>query len=171
MPYIPVRPFEVISTDICGLLPGTKRQNVQVINAVCNLTRYVELKAIKMQTTDEVLKFLQEQAFLRHGSPDVIVSDNGGCYVSQVYEQMLKLYTCRSAKIAMYNSKGNSLAERCHSTMHTYLAKMVNKNKTNWDELISSFQFAMNSTISTSHGYTPFFLVHGRVTCIFIAVS
>jgi len=161
-PYIPTRPFEVISTDICGPLPGTRKQNIYVVNAVCNLTRYVELRAVKRQTTDEVLKFLQEQVFLRHGSPDVVVSDNGGSYVAQLYDEMLKLYGARAARVSMYHSRGNSLAERCHSTMHTFLSTLVNKNKTNWDELLPSLQFAINSTINTSHGYSPFFLVHGR---------
>jgi hypothetical protein len=38
----------------------------------------------------------------------------------------------------------------------------VNQNQTNWCERLHLITFAINTSCSTSTGYTPFFLLHGR---------
>lgn len=159
---IPQRPFSQICTDILGPLPMSRRGNKYIITASCMLIKYIEIRAIKNATTEEILAFFEEQIYTRYGCPDIIHSDNGSQYISQLYEASARLYKIEPRRITFYNSPANGIAERLNSTLHSMICKYVNSNSNNWDEELHNLAFAYNSTPHASHKYTPFYLLYGR---------
>lgn len=61
-----------------------------------------------------------------------------------------------------YNPKANGLTERANGIVGNILTKVVSANKTDWDEKLYSAVYAYNTTIKTTTGKSPYFLVYGQ---------
>ncbi|KAG0419609.1 Protein NYNRIN, partial [Dictyocoela muelleri] len=68
-------PFSKVQIDVIDPLPKTLKGNKYIIVAVDLCTRWVEAKATKTKSSNEISKFLIDEIFLRHGSPLELVSD------------------------------------------------------------------------------------------------
>jgi len=55
------------------------------------------------------------------------------------------------------------MVERLHRSLHAGLSHYVNSSHTNWDEVLPFFLMAYRATPNIKTGYSPFFLLHGRV--------
>lgn len=73
-PLRPTRPLELITTDIMGPLPITKKRNRYILVVVDHFTKYVEIFALKTLEASEVADKLVE-FICRHSVPDAILSD------------------------------------------------------------------------------------------------
>nr|CAD2123476.1 unnamed protein product [Meloidogyne enterolobii] len=65
-------------------------------------------------------------------------------------------------------SQGNSVTERSFRTFHNIISKYISKDQPDFDELIDYASFCYNTSIHSSTGETPFFLMFGRdpIFCI-----
>jgi hypothetical protein len=61
-----------------------------------------------------------------------------------------------------YNTRGNGTIETIHKTMNQGLSHNVNSSGTDWDTLISFCMMAYRRTPHGTHGFSPFYLLHGR---------
>jgi hypothetical protein len=60
-----------------------------------------------------------------------------------------------------YNPRGNGTIERLHKTMNQGLSH-VNSSGKDWDTLIPFYVMAYHGTPHGTHGFSPFYLLHGR---------
>jgi hypothetical protein len=64
--------------------------------------------------------------------------------------------------VSEYNPRANGQVERPWKTLKEIMRAYVTEKQDNWDVLLPLFQLAMNSAISETTGYAPFFLMMGR---------
>lgn len=158
-----IRPFRIIATDICGPFPLSKNQNQYLLVAVDIFSKFTVLKAVRNATALAVVKFLEEDVILRYGCPEIIVSDNGQQYKSELYAKLLRSYGIRSWYTANYFAQANP-TECANKTIGTALRSFM-RNDTNhkdWDKHVTRIANAMNSATHTSTGKTPHEIVFGR---------
>ena len=55
----------------------------------------------------------------------------------------------------------NGLTERMNRTINNMLAKFVDENQLNWDELLPALVWSYNTSKHSAMGYSPFELNHG----------
>jgi hypothetical protein len=60
-----------------------------------------------------------------------------------------------------YSPKGNGQAQSTNKVLGILLTKLINENKTNWDEHLSTMLFSYKSTYKVATWYTPYQLVYG----------
>jgi hypothetical protein len=65
-----------------------------------------------------------------------------------------------------YNFRGNGTIERLYKTMNQGLSHYVNSAETDWDSLIPFYIMAYRGTPHRTHGFSPFYLLHGRETIL-----
>jgi hypothetical protein len=58
------------------------------------------------------------------------------------------------------------MIERLHKTMNQGLSHYVNSAGTDWDTLIPFYMMAYRGTPHGTHGFSPFYLLHGRETIL-----
>ncbi|RWS02776.1 gag-pol fusion protein-like protein, partial [Leptotrombidium deliense] len=157
---IPVTsPFGTIHLDIAGPLNVDTRSGKKFfVVAIDRLTKYVEIKALKETTASEVVKFLNKRVFLRHGYPELIITDNGVQFVAKEFEKCLRDNNIRHNFASIYHPEANGAAERVIRTIKQMLTAMRGK----WDEKLPYVNFAYNTAVHEATGHSPFETVYGR---------
>ena len=74
----------------------------------------------------------------------------------------MKSLGCNLHYTTAYHPESNGAMERQHRTVEQVLRCFVNANGTDWAEKLPMAEFAMNTSVSASTGFSPFFLLYGR---------
>lgn len=148
------KPFDKLYIDLVGPLPMSLSGNKYILSMVDDLTRFVEFVAIPDQTAQTVARALYEEILCRYTLPKVIVSDNGGCFIADIFKQTCRLLGISNKQITPYAPMGN-LVERQHSTLANYLRCFVSDKPTEWDTYLRTAAHAYNNTPHMSTTLTP----------------
>lgn len=126
------------------------------------LTRYAETKALSFATTSEIAAFFLQHIVLRHGAPEVIITDRGSAFTAQLTQDILRLSHTSHRKTTAYHPQTNGLTERLNKTITDMMAMYVDVEHRTWDEVLPFVTFAYNTAVQETTGFSPFQLVHGR---------
>lgn len=158
----PTTPFEQVGIDLLGPFPRSSNNNRWIIVCVDHLTRYAETAAIPSSTADGVAAFLLRSVVLRHGPPQVIISDRGRQFIADAVEELLRLCTSQFRHSTPYHPQTNGLVERTNQTFTNMLSMYVASNHKNWDEILPFITYAYNTAKHETTDFTPFYLLYAR---------
>ncbi|KAM7298963.1 DDE-type integrase/transposase/recombinase [Ixodes scapularis] len=158
----PTAPFQQIGMDLLGPFPPSTSGNRWIIVATDYLTRYAETKALPSGTAVEVAKFFIESIVLRHGAPEVLITDRGSSFMAQLTQEILRLSHTSHRRTTAYHPQTNGLTERLNKTIADMISMYVDVEHKTWDEVLPYVTFAYNTAVQETTGFTPFQLVHGR---------
>lgn len=157
-------PFRMIALDHWGPVTRSYRNNAYLLVVVDICTKYVLLHPCRDPRGKGVVKFLEEEVFLRFGVAEVVITDNFRALVGRDMVQFLNRYGTEHWTIAYYHSQGNP-AKRYIRTVSTAIRCYVNEqggDHKRWDENIAWIQMALNSTVHDGTRMSPFTINHGR---------
>lgn len=86
----PSAPFERVGIDLFGPFPVSSHGHRWIVTAVDHLTRYAETAALTSATSEEIAQFFVHTILLRHGAPQVLLSDRGRQFLSSTLTAILK---------------------------------------------------------------------------------
>jgi integrase-like protein len=154
------RAFERIGIDLVGPLPITKQNNRYIIVATEYLTRWPEARAVPDAGANTLAKFIFEEIVCRHGTPKVILSDQGRNFISETIRILCERFLIKHKFSSPYHPQTNGMVERFNRTLCESLAKV--KGTDDWDIHIPAVLLAYRTKKHATTGYTPFQLVYGR---------
>jgi len=154
------RPFTRVGLDIIGPLPLTKQGNMYIITLVDYFTKWVEAKAISNIKSEEVMKFLTE-VISRHGPPEIIVTDNGSSFISDITKMMIDLYGSWVHFISPHHPESNGMIENRNREIGKILRLLI-ENESEWDEYLPSALWALRTTKNSKTKFSSFELLYGR---------
>ena len=102
-----------------------------------------------------------EHVFCVFGLPDVIVSDNGPAFISELAAHTAQLFGFRHVPILPYNAQANGLAESAVKRIKTLLDRMT-AGYTDWPAQLPYAQLLINAHKSHGTGRSPFEALFGR---------
>lgn len=120
----PDTPWERIHVDFAGPLNG---QSFFIV--VDSYSKWVEVVPTKNTTSEWCIKELRN-IFKNFGLPNLLVSDNGSQFTSQVFENFLRENGIIHKKTAPYNPSSNGQAERFVQIIKNSLIAMNNEKGT-----------------------------------------
>ncbi|RWR99999.1 pol polyprotein-like protein, partial [Dinothrombium tinctorium] len=162
MPILPgARPFEKIGLDIIGMLPTTARGNRFIIVVTCYLTKFAITKSVKHVTAKDVAEFLLHDLILKYSAFDVLISDNGVQFRSEIIRNLNELFSVKHKFTTPYKPSTAGLVERCNRQILQLIKSYTDKNKHDWDIILPFITHIYNVSYHTSTKFTPFYLVHG----------
>jgi len=153
-------PFTHLGLDIIGPLTKTRNNNQYIIVVVDYFTKWVEAEPTENITSYDVVKFLIN-IFARHGVPQVITTDNGVQFTSDMTKMFLNLYDVYVKFTTTYHPESNGLTENRNKEIGKLLRLLGKKNK-DWDEVLPSALWALRTTKNTVTNHSSFELVYGR---------
>ena len=147
--------FERIGIDLVGPLTITKQNNHYIIVATDYLTRWPEAKAVPDAGAKTLAQFIFEDIVCRHGVPQVILSDNGKNFASEIVKILCEKFLIKHTFSFPYHPQTNGMVERLNRTLCNSLAKVKEQDE-DWDIHISAVLFAYRTKRHSTTGYTPF---------------
>jgi hypothetical protein len=156
------RPFQMISIDLMGPLPVSKKQNNYILVITCCFSKFCLIFPIKKATSDIITRILEESVFLFHGIPQTVLMDNGTQFTGKVAEALFQKYKVPNVYYTPKYTPQVNLVERYNRTIITCISTYVNDDHRSWDLFIPQVQFAINNSVNEATGFTPSFLVFGR---------
>ena len=154
------RPFVRVGLDIVGPLTTTENGNKFIIVLIDYFTKWIEAKATSTIEATDVIKFLQE-VFSRHGLPEIIITDNGRQFISDITKVMVDLYGSWIRFISPRHPEANGQVENANREIVKVLRHLC-EQQVKWDECLPSALWALRTSKSSVTGFSSFELLYGR---------
>jgi transposase InsO family protein len=144
--------------DIFGPLPTSRNGNRYILVMVDHFTRWVEAIPTADQTGETVARAFKENVIARFGIPDAVITDQGPCFESKSFQDMLRSWGVKRRRTSPYHPQANGVTERFNRTLKEWLSS----HNTDWEEKLPEVLFNYRITKHSSTQVAPFVLVYGR---------
>ncbi len=158
---VPIKSWDSVGTDFISPFPESKGFNYLWV-VICRMTSMVHLIPIHMQYSafDLSWRYLREVVRL-HGLSSSIVSNQDTRFTSHWWQELHRILGAKLLMSTLFHPQMDGQIEQANRSIGQILRTVVNHNQSNWVDKIDMVEFAINSSISTTTGYSPFELNYG----------
>ncbi len=165
-PLQPIAPptftWQRIAMDVVGPLPETYNGNRYILVMSEYSTRYMIGVAMPNQKASTVANALIINVILRYGSPTEILTDRGTNFCSKLLREICGRLNIKQTRTTAYHPATDGNVERFNRTMGDMLATTLTKDRHVWDEYFPYVIYVYNTSIHSSTGETPHYLLYGQ---------
>lgn len=158
---IPYRPYVSVSMDFVVNLPWSNQYNAIYV-VVDRLTKHAQF--IPTTTGLNARGFAElftQNVACRFGLPESIITDRDPRWTSDFWLAVASFLKTRMALSSSHHPQHDGQTEVVNRQLETMLRAYVGNNKESWAEWLYLLEYAYNSTVHSSTGTTPFFLLYG----------
>jgi transposase InsO family protein len=153
-------PMERVGVDLIEL-PTSYSGNKYGLTIVDHFSKYLSVYPLPNKSAETVSKALM-QFIAANGCPLEIVSDRGGEFVNELFNEVLRKLKIKTQLTTAYHPMSNGLTEKMNSVCKRALSHLSSDDKFTWDDSVPLVTLAINTAFQTSINDVPFFLFHGR---------
>lgn len=154
-------PFEKVALDTGHVtMPSGKKEYFLV--AVDLFTKWIEVKAVQKENGYQIATFIEECLVMRHGCPELIISDQGPPYASQEVRDMCTKWNIPHSFASTYHPESNGLVERTIGTLKRATERIADGVLTNWRTHMAYAVMAYRLMPHSTTGFSPFKMIYGR---------
>lgn len=153
-------PFQLISLDLLGPYPRSKKGNRYLLVVVDWFTKFVLVHPMANATARNITNFLENQVFLIFGVPQIVVADNGQQFVSNEFKNLIKEYNVQKI---WYNAKyfpQVNPTERVNRSITTAIRSFIHDDHKEWDlnihKIAQGIRLARHDVTKFSPSYLTF---------------
>lgn len=158
LPFAPTdRRFGHIHIDVVGPLPPS-REFQYILTCVDRFTRWPEAWPIKNMSTYIIAEHLVSQWIARFGVPDVITTDQGRQFESELFKQLMESFSIHHIRSSPYHPQANGLVERLHRPLK---AALTTHESPQWSLRLPIVLLAFRNLVKPELGCSPAELVYG----------
>jgi hypothetical protein len=152
----------VVSMDTAEM-PTSTSGNDSFTCIVDTVTKLCKLYAHKKSyaAPDHALAFMQRWHDAGLGLPEQIITDRDTRFMSKFTQSLWKLLKIKHTPSTARHQQTDGQSEVYIRTIKYALQAFPDYNMTTWDSRLSCIEFALNDSLSSSTGFTPFFLAYG----------
>jgi transposase InsO family protein len=156
-------PMSRVALDICGPLnPPTTAGNRYILVITDYLTKWCDAYPMADMRAETCANLLVKEFICRFGIPEVLHSDQGTQFESDLWHEMCRLLGIRKTRTSPYHPQGDGQSERMMKSLADLLAKTTNENPVDWDLRLPFALAAYRSSVHSATGETPNRLMLGR---------
>ncbi len=108
----PVKPNQIITTEIGGPLKETERSNKYFIVIIDHFTKYVKIYPMKRIQAEDVAEIIVNIWLMTFGIPESILTDGGTNYRSSLMEAAYENMDIKSLRTTQFHPQCNELSEK-----------------------------------------------------------
>jgi transposase InsO family protein len=154
-------PFEKCAMHIVGPTTVKNKGNRYILTFQDDLTKFIVAEPIPMQDAETVAREFVRNIVLKFGIPEVVLTDQGSNFLSQLFQNTCKLLRIKKIHTTAFHPESNGGIERGHRVFIEYLRHYVTEDQRGWDDWIPYAAHVYNVTTHRATGYTPFELLFG----------
>ena len=152
---------------IIKLLPLRELLTKELYNSILVIidkyTKYIIVIPFNETYTAVQLGYIFLDRVVRiYGFPKEIISDKDKLFISSYWKTIIAQSGVKQKLSIVYYLKTDRQTERMNRILKGYLKYYINRNQTNWVELLPVAELAMDNLISRATGITPFFANYRR---------
>jgi hypothetical protein len=155
-------PFEKIAIDIAGPLPLSKNGERYLLGIVDYFSKYPMLLPIKNMESKTVAEAIFTNWICTFGVPDVIHSDRGTSFESELFHELCQLTGVRKTKTAPYYPQSDGLIERLFRTVKDMIYATTQTYNRDWRDILPIVAMGLRSSVQRSIGVSPFEVIFGH---------
>jgi len=129
--------------------------NKYVLTFQDNLSKYVVAVHIVQQDAKTVATAFVEKIVLTYGTPQILQTDQGANFISQVFKNTCKILSIKKFQSTAFHPESQGSIERSHRVLAEYFRHYVKEDQTNWDQWIPFVTYAYNTTEHSATGFRP----------------
>ena len=153
-------PFDVIALD--HLIVETQSAKKKALTIVDEFSKFLIVIPVKGEsakvTADSIVKYV----FMRYGIPNKIHTDNATSFSNKVMKELTSRSGIEHTKSTPYHSQGNPICERANQLVLNMLGTLSPTEKYRWYDHCEYISYAYNTTVHSTTGLSPFFVLYGR---------
>ena len=154
--------FKQVSVDLVTDLPPTRGCDSILTIVDQGLTKAAFfLPTNKTASSAKIANLYHNAVYPNYGIPNTIISDRGPQFVSSFTRDLYSKSGIELKATTAYCLQSNGEAERVNQEIGMYLRMYCAEKPTDWSLYLADAQFAHNSRVHSTHGQTPFYLLHG----------
>lgn len=138
--------------------------NYQVLTLIDQFTKWAECIPIPSTKAPIVVSAFIRSWICRFGIPEIVMCDNDQTFVGNLLSNVHGTFGTKSLSITPYHPEGNAVIESFHRTLNkglTSFANTPNRPAIPFDEALQLVLYSYRSTIHTTTGESPAFLLYG----------
>ncbi|XP_055590384.1 uncharacterized protein K02A2.6-like [Uranotaenia lowii] len=129
---IPEYPFQRVNIDLGEIKTGNKKLTIMV--TADSFSDFVEVDFLSDSKTNTIVKICKRN-FARHGSPEVVVTDNGPQFDNVEWREFAREWDFMPVTSSPYHAQGNGKAESSIKAMKQLYKKCVKSGADFWRAL------------------------------------
>jgi len=153
------RTFERVHIDLLQL-PTTLEGNKYALVMVDAFSKWTEVRPLRNKSMDEVANQIIQGWITRYGPPRQFHSDNGTEFTNKILKAITGRLGITHSFSTPLHPQSNGQVERVNKDIINYLTKYF-KGNNEWEDQITLFSWAHNSTATASTGLPPYTIVFG----------
>jgi len=154
--------MQVIAVDITGPLPESEAGNSYILVVGDYFTKWMEAYAIPDQEAKTVATKLVDEFYCRYSPPEQLHSDQGKQFESNLIKEICDILKISKSRTTAYHPQCDGLVERFNRTLKHMLATTLKDHPFDWEQRLKKVCMAYNTSVHSSTGYTPYYLLFGH---------
>ena len=155
-------PFEVIGMDLIFPMPKSNNGNIAILVWEDYATRWSEAIPLADTSAATIGKAFWFNIVCKYGCPRTVLTDLGRNFMSSMFEELLRFTKTDRLRTTAYHPQTDGLVERQNQTLKQMIRTYVDRKQKDWDDLLPYLCLAYNTSVHSSTGSTPYFLLYGR---------
>ena len=156
-------PLERVSADLIDLV-GSSTRHRYVLVIIDHFSRFLQLVPLRRKDAESVTEAFIKEYVTLFGPPRALQTDNGTEFTNNLFSEVCKLLSIRTAFTTAYYPQANGLVERSNRVIKDALATLVQSRPAKWPEYLPQVRLALNTAIHRSTGEQPLYLLTGHHT-------
>ena len=157
---VPPKRFQHLHLDLVSM-PSSNGFN-HLLTVVDRFTRWPAAIPIADIHAETVIDALTHHWIAVYGVPEVITTDRGSQFSSQVFTQLLKNWGIRHIMTTAYHPQSNGMVERLHRRLKESLIALGHGERLQWYWKLPMTMLALRTTVKPDIGASPSDLVYGE---------
>ena len=155
------RPAHTVHLDFIGPFHPAEGGETFMLTMIDRFSRFAVLVPVHDTMHTTAARAFVDNWCRRFSPPVQIVTDNGTHFSGKMWLDLKDFLWMKHARVAVYHPQSNGAIERIHSTLKAMLTKYCQANHKFWASIVPQMEFALNTSISSAHGMTPFKVMMG----------
>ena len=154
--------MQIVSVDILGPLPMTETGNSYILVVGDHFTKWKEAYSIPNQEAKTVANKLIDEFFCRYSMPEQLHSDQGAQFQTNLIAEVCRILKIEKSRTTLYHPQCDGVVEQFNRTLLDMLATTTGNHPHDWEIHLRKVCLAYNTSVHSTTGYSPFYLMFGR---------
>ena len=155
-------PFIRLHVDLIGPLNKSSKGFISIFTIVDSFSGWLIAIPCKNTRTETLVREFHDKVICMFGSPVILHADNGPQYISALWQKFCKIMKIKLTHSAVYHPQSNGLVEVRNRDVVQQLRCLAHDNVNSWSDHLPAVTAALNATIHTAHGASPYNILFGR---------